>query len=1230
MDDNSFDDDFGRKPGAPRPDYDAELTNYKRFYENTPPEKHIEAQEAAEQYLKHGIVREAVSNTRSIVLVDDPNDIRRIQEAAASDAEKAARAASTQASAKAAGTDTTGAPGGNPDPAFTAAAAEAVGAAPGSGSPSTEGGAAQPNSLESTLANIRMNGARQNRIVVSGDPLIEKKWLETLEARGQMFRQGGTPVITASRREALKVLQEVAKEFPGASATHALSMKMDREGGGILGSLAAGIKNNMTMGWRRHQMDVIVVGTPEVQAEKMKELGGFVEAMQQKGHVGAKEATVVEGKLVVGEKGPVELNTSRQMLDVLAMAKDKVNAYDAQQSAVRDEVKAHKHEKDVASMKEDRAKAPEKDAGAGDATGKDAVVKPSPNTLRLVEDLDKAIKSPGLLTTKNEHNTEEGVLLLRAARKRKDPDTPEIAALPDGMREKAVVQFAALLQKADDKTFGPAFKKELDNAPTAGEQSIREKVDVFINAEAKRDPSFGDKAAPLLKDMVERHVLTEKQAEAVSGRIADAVTAAHGAAAKEAPAADASKAAEAGKDSTTASASADAAKASTAAPAGAEARPAADAKDAAAPAAESKSLATDSSSVLAANSAAPAGVSKDGRIEPTLGNPTDAGAAPAAAAKAPAEAPAPAAEKPQGVRDRIEALVKEGPANLTAEKAHALVAELDGLRSKPLAALDSGSGANPTRTLVRTEALLKELESGRFGPELKAQAKDLAEPLQKWEKQDISRFNNDASVKTVSRDDVVAGVKTGMSKWGGAEPSAQADAVAPAPAPKNGPAGEAQSIPANPDKAPASTHEAAAPVATPAAKAEASAPAAQEQAQAKGEASAPAKAEATAPAKADAQATATADATAAPKADAPAAKVDAAAEVKAAPVQDPAVVAAKEQAALRLTETESAGGKLSQLMANPAGSFTNRDKTWNEDNIQRAAKEVMRLDPESMSQLSPQQRAKVVVYATWVAENARDGKLPGFSSEEGKASAQQLVDRAASLIGKLEPGAKTTPDVDKSVEKADRLVTNMAQLQKEASASNQATREEAPRGSIGPGAANALAKDLVSAVYQSKEPREADTKYLLKNAAHLTPATTKEMDPQSRAQTAVAMSHLAQKVRDGALGDFSKLPSSVQKQTIATANAAETMLTSMGKDPSMRAELNQAYSELHAKTGKQAAAPAPKVDGMDHAAGGAKSTPTNASSDASAGSKVDATSASKTPAQAAPAASKPEGRSLDR
>ncbi|KVP39904.1 hypothetical protein WJ87_06890 [Burkholderia ubonensis] len=1211
MQDNLIDDDFGRQPGV-RPNYDEAQAEHKRDFDSTPGELHEEHELRAREYEKNPVAMEVLSAQRGAVLVENEEDIKRIEQARAAEDVKAAQSEAEKATQRAtadttlqtpatpAGAGTSGAGGSSPG--------EASGAATGTADAGKSQDAAKPTSLESTLATIRMSQARERRLVISGDPAIERRFYETLATRGKLYYQGGVPVITMSRANAVKLLAEVAKEVNGASATHALSLQLNREGGNILQNFTASIKNNLP-GFldRRHEIDVVVVGTPDVVSAKLKELGSLVKDMEERRHVEKGAAAVqADGQLVVKEGKPVSLEGTDNLLHVLNSVKDKVDAYNAQRAAKAEELREFKQQKDVKAMEDAKAKA-DPDAA------KNAKEEVNANAAKVVAQLDQGFKDPDFLHKNTGHGQVQAEVLLRQGHSFGDPSARELQTLPEKERQQAIVQFAALVAKTDDKQYDPKHPKKnqvvpsalLDQREHADTSTIREKVDAYVAMEAKRDLEFGTKAEPLLKDMVERKVLTEAQAEAISGKIAEAVTAAKEAGkaeeAAKAPAqeqtqtSDADKLADAmataqeaapvkdtGKDAdataaaqaSTADASAakDASKGGDAATAPAaeqtqapdadksagaqatapeavktadvsqattEQREAPESRSAAAePVAEGKAQTADTASDLAAKSGAHAApestvstvTASEQKAAPEQGADIAASTAVSAAKEAATETTAPAADKPLELRDRIEALAKDGLANLTDKKADTLVSDLEGIRSKPLSALDANSGEKPTQTLVRAEALLKEVESGRFGQDLQVRAKDVADALQKWEQQDAARYGKDAALASASRDSVVAQLKS-------AEPALH---------------GAAQPTRAEPASTASGTQQDA-----PAAKAEP-------------------------------------------------ARTAAAQEAPASQPQPTAAQVAREQAAQRLWETESAGAKLAGMMANPAGSFTNRDKSWNEENIQRAAREVLRIDPESVSQLSAAQRTKIAAYSAWVADNARNGKLPGFSSEEGKAMATQLVDRAAALIGKMDEGSKIPADVQKTLVKADNMVNAKEELQKTAALGNEAERGVASRNAISPAAARSLANDMVHSVFRQPEVREAQVKYLLKNAANLTPESIKSLEPQDRAKTAVAIDHLAKQVQEGAMGDFSKLPSSVQKNVVAATKAADALLNSMSNDPAMRAELNQAYNELH---GKSAGA----------ARGADASAAKPAASEHSSGSKSAEQSAAKS-----------EGRSLDR
>lgn len=452
------------------------------------------------------------------------------------------------------------------------------------------------------------------------------------------------------------------------------------------------------------------------------------------------------------------------------------------------------------------------------------------------------------------------------------------------------------------------------------------------------------------------------------------------------------------------------------------------------------------------------------------------------------QAPEASASKSLSLRDSLEQLATAGPDKLSASQAENLVASLDALRTKPLAALDASEGARPTQTLVRVEGLLKELESGRLGDELKAQAKDLEAPLQKWAQQDAQRYARTEGDTVGSRDAVVAQAKASEQAW-----HSQSTVADTKPELGNG----------APGSEPAIGRGAVTP-------------------------------------------------------------------------------SAQDLAAQRLVETEAAGGKLSMMMSNPPGSFTNRDKSWNETNIQKAAQEVLKLDPESVDKLSTSQVTKLAAYSYWLADKASSGRLPGFDTPEGKEQASQLVSRAGELLAVMDAKgavADWPKDVAKDLKKADNMVEAREKLDQMSAVNSksqgelftEASTSTAKGRAISPAAARSLANELIDSVYRAPEITETQAKYLLKNAANLTPESLKSLDSQTQAKTAVALSELTEQVRNGAMGEVSQLPGAVQKHLVQAEGAVEKLLGEFNKSSGMRQSLQVARSVLDDKLDSPAA-----------------------------------------------------------
>jgi hypothetical protein len=121
---------------------------------------------------------------------------------------------------------------------------------------------------------------------------------------------------------------------------------------------------------------------------KLKEIGGLVKAMELT--VKPEAASLKDGALVPAENGPVKLEGTASLHDALFHVKRKVDAHSTEQAAIQQDIRAHKLEKDLASMAKDREKAGE---GADAASGKSGSLPVNAYTEKLAGNLDKAMQS---------------------------------------------------------------------------------------------------------------------------------------------------------------------------------------------------------------------------------------------------------------------------------------------------------------------------------------------------------------------------------------------------------------------------------------------------------------------------------------------------------------------------------------------------------------------------------------------------------------------------------------------------------------------------------------------------------------------------------------------------------------------------------------------------------------------------------------------------------------------
>lgn len=990
-----YDDEPRPRPGR-RIDYDAAMAQMVEDNNNTTLEEHYAAEDAAAAFLGQSVVREiAGAGEHSAVLVEDREAFDSMVKASRDEATRAAATdaaqATGQATAQEAATATAAATAAPPQPAAESAPAEQAAAAAEKSKSEID----KPTSVESSLANIQLTGKRQQRFVILGDPEIERRFYDALAEKGRLHYQGGVPIIGVSRKEAIQLLQEVAEKVPGATARHAVNLDINRDGHGLTGAATAGLANALG---RRHEIDVMVVGNAVTIGNKMEELGKVLQQMKQQEFFTADSTLPVTGqRLEFAEGGPVRLKGEVKLDELLASAKDAVGAYK------RQEMEKDQARKAFRNAAEDRKLA---DAKGGDLGAADGARPGEVNKLarELSATLTEAMANPARLSERNEHNQSLAVSVLVQSSVFLDPAKAELGTLPAADRQAMLANLSALVAKVDDKEFGALSKSE-----TAKLQTLKEKLPVWHTEEAARDPQFQANAKATLDALAKSDILTEAQAARATDGIAKAI----------APM-DASRSA--------------------------EAPPAAEVKAAAPEAAKEAAQVPGAAQAVAPEESAPAAPVADTNAAKSAPV-KDATVAAERATSAPAVAE-PAVPAQEAFRDRVATLTKDGPAALTSEQVSGVLAELDARRTQPLSALDAGTGSKPSTTLVRLESILQDASSGRFGPALAAEAKDLRGAMNAWQQQDRARLG--VPPKEAAKDVVEMPLK---------ELQAAADRA----------------------KAPATER-------TPA----------------------------------------------------------------AAPL-DTTRIAQRVGMASHINT-------LHELMANPAGSFTKRDKTWNTQNVHRAARAVAALDAAAIAKLEPGQRTTLAAYATWMADNANSGKLPGFTSEEGKQLAAQVTRNAEAFINHVE-GAMPASTV-REMGKAERLVSAMAQREGQLSLGLEAP-SEAPRS--GPAAtfnANNLAKDLVHAVYQKPELDEAYVKYLLKNAEHLTPDSIKALDLDMKARTTTALNFLASAVRDGAMGDFDSLSPGVRRNVMAASRAADGLEAGLRSEPGMTTALIKASMDL--------------------------------------------------------------------
>lgn len=992
--------------------------------------------------------------------------------------------------------------------------------------------------LERTLSSIRLSAGRDERFVITGSDEVKVAFYNRLSEEGRIQMVGGQVCMDISKARAFEYLKEIA-QAKGMEFHHATSLKFERYvPTNPLDAMRYGLGNTIRDGIGKafrqdNQIDVLVIGDRATVDSRLKDLGDTLQKLDKAGLIpdDKKPPLDADGKLVLKDGEPYSIKADGKLSDLVTAVQTSVSAeraeLDAKEAARKefrnkdiDEkiAKANQTESDNALSGRASASADGASAAKGAATeaASTSAAKTYPNdeaTGKLgkfhadlkSDSFDVFNKLPDEANKKATPNSVLGRVTML-----KGDDYEKLGKASAHDRSELATHAAVLLAKGDLGKLGKGLTSEKLSEPNDKGVSTREKVGELVSSMAERDPRFEMRAAQHLERMEHSKTITPEQAAKAFETLAPGkdLAAVKEAAAKEfGPAVEDAKKVEVkaseAKESSTPQAAREEVRPEAAAASQDAARTVEPKVEAAANRGEALGPADGAKSAAPADKAQePQSTAAESKQASLGGSAVEGAQASDKTVAKDAQAAATPAEKSSPLVEKLEAVAKAGPEALSREDASALLASLDGRRTSPLASLDGRGGNLPTETLTRIEGVLNEVAKGKHGDDLKASAQDLQSVVAKWKEQDATRLADKFGLTPDALDALRGSLQAKEGAWNGDSTTKVEAAV--------------QKLVSNP----AGVEKAAGPGEA-----------------AVGQASAAAAAE-------------------------------------------------------RYSQTESAAGKLAALMNNPAGSFTNRDKSWNEVNINAAVNAVMRVDVAATKDMTQNQRNQLAAYAAWMADNANSGRLPGFDGAEGRARAEALTARASSLVQGA--SGQMPPAVTSQLGKADRMVAAMGQRSRgvargtgasaaAVAATSRATGRSAsqatPQGTsrsasnaaphksaesqAGPAVDGArLARDLGHAVFKEGAMSEPFAKYVMRNASSITAESMQALPKAERAQAAVALAHISNEVRSGALGDFKDLHPSMQRQVVSAQQTASALMTKLSQDPELKTALIAAHLDL--------------------------------------------------------------------
>ena len=1019
----------------------------------------------------------------------------------------------------------------------------------------------KPTDLEHVLAKIHDSGERQNRLVMVGNPGIEARFYARMSELGRLHVHGGQRTLRASDAFAEKVLREVVESTPGASMHLVAQVTSLRTGSG-LGAVTAEIKNLLG---RENRADVWVVGTPEQVDKQMKEIGKHFEKMELRGFVrdsnGNGKLTNEDGSLnrreVKSTEGqptryePLQIRTSGGFSDFLALAQETV-------ANRRHFIEERKEMRDAGEDVKDAGKDASKDAGKDGAKGgKDATTdaksaagqaqaeKPNGHAGRVAGEVASALASTAAVQATNDKNQTAGIAALNRASVFKDPETREIATLPAAQRQTMLAQLSALATKFDDKELGTRGTDAFDKLKAGETRTPREKLTAWLAEEHKNDPQFADKAREVMAELVKNGVITESQAERTLETVVRAAAA---------PASEQHTAAEATSTATASAATAEAtagtAATSTASTSagntaaagvtegGTESHVANGVQSAQSGAGQATETASAQTTTQTTESVSETAGPSAAVLDKDTGSQTATPAlGEAAGSRSESGSTGESTIDPAGTssgrsfRDRLNDMLEHSDGELTPLQAQHVMNELAVRRDEPLSSLAAGEGAGPSTTLRNVRTILRNASNGEYGDALAEQSRELRGAVNEWNKQDDER--------------AATAARRASARGDGAATAEQSPLTAVHDAAQRSVDERASAASTRPD-----TRDAAGGTQTGAATSS-RASAASGQASLQFEAGEVNRADTS---------SATGRAAGVSAGDSSTRSASGTGAAARSTQGESSMTAPSAESVAR---TDEHARTLARMMDNPARTFTTRDKNWNQTNIEKAAQAVAGLDLKAVAERPANERTTLAAYSAWLADAAKSGKLPGFSSDAGKALATAVSEKAAALATMADGALPAS--THREVTKATRMVGAMDERMTRAAQSETVASMSSRENFGSTGNAKGLAQDLVHAMYKQNEVPADYANYLLKNASQLTPSALKGLPVETQAKTAAALSYLAAQVREGAMGDFDSLSPSVKRNVHTAQQTAANLDASIASDPKNAATLAGAYIELNTR-----------------------------------------------------------------